>query len=649
MCGICGSFGLDGRSADAGLLRSMVSRLRHRGPDGSGVHTDAALGFGHARLNIIDVAGGHQPMATPDGSVRITFNGEIFNYIELRQELEQRGHQFVTRSDTEVILHAYREAGEDCVHRLNGEWAFAIWDAKRRKLFLSRDRLGIRPLFYTMAGRTFLFASEMKALLAHPAVNAQLDLRALDQIFTFWHTLAPRTAFQGILELPPGHSMTLEDGECTVRPYWRPTYDGATHAVRSEHSYVEELRDLLLDATRIRLRADVPVGAYLSGGLDSTLIAALAKECAGTRLKTFSVTFESPEFDESRHQDEAVRWLQTDHHAVHCSNGDIGREFPDVIRHTEQPILRTAPVPLFRLSRLVHEQGYKVVLTGEGSDEVLGGYELYKEAKIRRFWAARPDSRLRPMLLKRLYPYMDTLQKQSPAYLRAFFRVRPEDVASPFFSHLPRWELTAKLKLFLSAEVKAALGAYDSLSELAASLPPAYAAWHPFQQAQYLETTGLLPGYILSSQGDRVAMAHSVEGRVPFLDHRVVEFAARLPPPLKMKVLNEKYLLKLSAGTRIPPSVRERPKQPYRAPDAASFFTAEGRARQDYVEEMLSPTRIRQDGVFDAPAVEKLVQKVKRGHTIGVRDNMAVVGILSTQLFIHHFIRKAHAEHIAEH
>jgi asparagine synthase (glutamine-hydrolysing) len=244
---------------------------------------------------------------------------------------------------------------------------------------------------------------------------------------------------------------------------------------------------------------------------------------------------------------------------------------------------------------------------------------------------------------------MDNLQKQSPAYLQAFFRVRPEDIASPFFSHLPRWDLTARLKLFFSGDVKAKLGAHDSLAELAASLPQAYAGWHPFQQAQYLETTGLLPGYILSSQGDRVAMAHSVEGRLPFLDYRLVEFAARVPPRLKMKVLNEKYLLKQAAGTLVPPSVRERPKQPYRAPDAASFFTTEGQARQDYVEEMLSPARVRHDGVFDALAVEKLVQKVKRGHAIGVRDNMALVGILSTQLFIDHFIRKVHAEHFVKH
>jgi len=642
MCGICGTLGLDGQPAEPDLLRSMIAQLRHRGPDDAGVYTNQALGFGHARLAIIDTTGGHQPMSTQDGSLWITFNGEIFNYIELRKELQARGHRFATASDTEVILHAYREDGEACVHRLNGEWAFAIWDAGRRTLFLSRDRMGIRPLFYTTAERVFLFASEIKALLAHPAVHPRLDLRALDQIFTFWCTLPPRTAFEGIRELPPGHSMTIGAGKCTLRPYWQLDYSGSTHPPRSEQSCAEELRDLLLDATRIRLRADVPVGAYLSGGLDSSVISALAKECVGTRLKTFSVTFDRAEFDESPHQQDTVDWLHTDHHSVHCTQADIAREFPAVIQHTEQPILRTAPAPLFLLSRLVREQGYKVVLTGEGADEVLGGYDIFKEAKIRRFWAAQPGSRWRPLLLKRLYPYLASLQQQSPAYLRAFFRVRPEDLASPFFSHLPRWQMTAGLKLFFSAEVKAELGASDPLPQLSASLPAAYATWHPFEQAQYLETTGLLPGYILSSQGDRMAMAHAVEARPPFLDHRVVEFAARLSPRLKMKVLDEKHLLKLCAGTLVAPSVRERPKQPYRAPEAASFFTAEGRSRQGYVEEMLSPARIRSDGLFDAGAVAKLTEKAKRGHALGGRDNMALVGILSTQLLMHHFIRKGH-------
>jgi len=639
MCGICGILGLEGRPADPILLKGMVSQLRHRGPDGRGMHRDGALGLGHARLSIIDVAGGYQPMSNRDGSLWITFNGEIFNYVELREELETRGHRFATKSDTEVILHLYQEHGKDCVQAMNGQWALAIWDRRERTLFLSRDRLGIRPLFYTTADETLLFASEIKALLAHPAVTPQLDLIGLDQIFTFWCMLPPRTAFRGIQELPPGHSMTVRNGAIKLERYWRLAYDGEPDAARSEESYAEELRDLLLDATRIRLRADVPVGAYLSGGIDSAVIASMARECVGGRLKTFSVAFADPEHDESPYQQEAAEWLQTEHHSVLCANADIALEFPEMIRHTETPILRTAPAPLFRLSRLVREQGYKVVLTGEGADEFLGGYDIFKEAKIRRFCATFPESRRRPLLLKRLYPYLSGLQSQSPAYLQAFFRMRPGDVNSPFFSHLPRWELTAQLKMFFSRDVREELSSYNALAEFAASLPSSYGSWHPFHQAQYLEATCLLPGYILSSQGDRAAMAHSVEGRFPFLDHRVVEFTTRVPPHLKMKALKEKYLLKKAAGERIPPAVRDRPKQPYRAPDAASFFPPGGETQPEYLQEVLSPGRIRQDGIFDAGGVEKLLEKARRGRTIGVKDNQAVVGILSAQLWMHHFMR----------
>jgi asparagine synthase (glutamine-hydrolysing) len=356
-------------------------------------------------------------------------------------------------------------------------------------------------------------------------------------------------------------------------------------------------------------------------------------------LKTFSVAFADSEYDESPFQQEAADRLRTEHHSILCANADIAAEFPEMIRHTETPILRTAPAPLFRLSRLVREQGYKVVLTGEGSDEVLGGYDIFKEAKIRRFCAAFPESQRRPLLLKRLYPYMSGLQNQSPAYLQAFFRMRPGDVNSPFFSHLPRWDLTAQLKMFFSREVLEELSSYDARADFAASLPSTYGNWHPFHQAQYLEAVCLLPGYILSSQGDRAAMAHAVEGRFPFLDHRVVEFSTRVPAHLKMKALKEKYLLKKAAGDWIPPSVRDRPKQPYRAPDAASFFPPGGETQPEYVQEMLSPGRVRQDGIFDAGGVEKLLQKARLGRAIGVKDNQAVTGILSAQLLMHHFMR----------
>jgi asparagine synthase (glutamine-hydrolysing) len=485
----------------------MIGMVNHRGPDARGIHVSGSVGLAHARLSIIDVDGGHQPMHNEDKTVWITFNGEIFNYVELREELLRKGHRFQSQSDTEVIIHLYEEKGEDCVHDLNGQWAFAIWDSRRDRLFLSRDRLGVRPLFYARTPEGFVFGSEIKSLLAVPSVPRSIDLEALDEIFTFWVTLPPRTIFKGVSELPPGHSLVFERGNMRVEPYWMLDYNPSMGVQREEEAR-EMLLDLLLDATRIRLRADVPVGAYLSGGLDSTVIAALVKKLGTTHLRTFSVAFEDKEFDESGFQNEASEFLKTDHERVLCSTGDIGRVFPDVVWHTEKPVLRTAPAPLFLLSKLVREQGYKVVLTGEGSDEVLGGYDIFKEAKIRRFWAKYPESKLRPILLRRLYPYMKNLQSQPDAYLRAFFHVRKDDLDSPFFSHLPRWDTTSKLKVFYSKETRERVKDCDAMSLLGAELPSRFRQWDSFSQSQYLEAAYLLPGYILSSQGDRMAMAH---------------------------------------------------------------------------------------------------------------------------------------------
>jgi asparagine synthase (glutamine-hydrolysing) len=639
MCGIAGIVSQSGSAIERGLLARMIGMVNHRGPDAAGFYLSGPVGLAHARLSIIDLGGGHQPMHNEDKTVWITFNGEIFNYVELREELIKKGHRFHTQSDTEVIVHLYEEKGEDCVQYLNGQWAFAIWDSRRERLFLSRDRLGVRPVFYVKTAEGFVFGSEIKSLLAVPSVPRAIDLEGLDEIFTFWVTVPPRTIFEGVSELPPGHSLVLEQGTMRVQPYWTLDYNPSMGLHREEEAR-EILLDLLLDATRIRLRSDVPVGAYLSGGLDSTVIAALVKKLGTTHLRTFSVAFEDKEFDESTFQNEASEFLKTDHQGVLCSSQDIGRVFPDVMWHTEKPVLRTAPAPLFLLSKLVREQGYKVVLTGEGSDEVLGGYDIFKEAKIRRFWAKYPESKIRPILLRRLYPYMKNLQSQPDAYLRAFFHVRKDDLRSPFFSHLPRWDTTSKLKVFFSKETRERVRQCNAMDVLEAELPSGFREWDSFSQSQYLEAAYLLPGYILSSQGDRMAMAHSVEGRFPFLDYRVVEFASRLLPHLKMKVLNEKYLLKEAVGALIPQTIRSRPKQPYRAPDSQSFLTGgkEGKLH-DYAEELLGPRAIAEAGVFDPSTVGKLVAKARQGQVISVKDNMAFVGVLSTQLVVDRFIK----------
>lgn len=634
MCGFVGYFGAvrDGRE----LLERMTAAIAHRGPDDQGVFTAPHAGLGHARLSIVGLGDGHQPMSDASGELTIAFNGEIFNYVELRDQLKARGRRFRTSSDTEVILHLYDEMGEDCLSLLNGDFAFAIWDARRRRMFLARDRMGVRPLFYVRRDGQFYFASEVKALLQVPGVTAEIDPVALDQIFTLWAPIAPRTAFRDIGELEPANLMIVEDGRVSTRPYWSLDYPDRDAPSRhtDERAAAEELRALLTEATRIRMRADVPVGSYLSGGLDSSIVAALAAGMVPGGLKTFSVTFDSPEHDESAFQQEMAGALGTDHRAVACGEGDIASVFPDVIRFTERPIIRTAPAPLFKLSGLVREAGLKVVLTGEGADEVFAGYDIFKENRVRRFCARQPGSRIRPHLFRKLYPYLPGLQQQSAEYLASFFGGTGHSPDDPLYSHRPRFDGTAATKLFFSGDLRARLGNYDASEELASLLPQAFARWHPLHQAQYLEARFLLPGYILSSQGDRMAMAHGIEGRFPFLDHQLVEFAASLPPEMKLKGLVEKHILREATSDLMPPSIGKRTKQPYRAPDSASFV---GTGTTDYVETALGEVAISASGLFNPKAVAKLYEKCRARPASGFRDNAAFVGILSTQLWLKTF------------
>lgn len=637
MCGIAGYFGRPrAPGADHRLLQDMIGALAHRGPDGKGVHQAPGIGLAHARLSIIDLDAGAQPMTTEDGELTITFNGEIFNYVELRRELIAQGARFRTQSDTEVILKCYERDGVDCVNSLNGDFAFAIWDRRKKRLMLARDRMGVRPLYYTRKDDCLYFASEAKALFRAPGVVAEPDYIALDQIFTFWFPLAPRTPFKNVLELPPGHVLLAEQDKFEVRPYWRLEFpQGDDWLPGSESEIAEAVGELLADATRIRLRADVPVGAYLSGGLDSSIVAALAKQTVSDRLRTFSVTFTSVEHDESPFQDQMVQALGTRHSSVLCTLSQIGTTFPSVVYHAERPILRTAPAPLYSLSKLTRDHGFKVVLTGEGADEVFGGYDIFKEAKLRRFCAAQPGSKYRPLLLQRLYPYLPRIKGQSQKYLESFFGTGLDRIGDPLFSHLPRFKTTAATKMFFSEEMRRALGDYDALADLRESLPAAFGRWHPLCQAQYLEASYLLPGYILSSQGDRMAMANGVEGRFPFLDHRVVELANRIAPKLKIRGLREKHILRQAAADLLPKGIADRVKQPYRAPDAESLL---GGTQPAYIPGALSELAIDDAGYFNAGAVRKLAEKFRRAPAIGFRENAAMVGIVSTQLWHSQYI-----------
>ncbi len=640
MCGFVGYFGQDVRPDDSHtLLRRMIRAIAHRGPDERGQFAEPGAGLGHARLSIVGLGDGQQPMSLPGRGLTIVFNGEVFNYVELRDALKARGRVFRTSSDTEVILHLYDELGEECVSQLNGDFAFAIWDAPRRRMVFARDRMGVRPMYYTWVGGTLYFSSEVKALLEVPGVTAELDPFALDQIFTLWAPLAPRTPFRGIFELEPAQLMIASAEGMTKRAYWSLDFPrrGEQTPYRDKASAAEELRALLTSATRIRMRADVPVGAYLSGGLDSSIVSALANGMAPDTLHTFSIAFASKEHDESEFQTEMAAALGTQHRTITCGGGDIAEVFPDVVTATERPIIRTAPAPLFLLSRLVRDQGMKVVLTGEGADEVFAGYDIFKEARVRRFCARQPESKFRAHLFRKLYPYLPGVQQQPAEYLAAFFGAGKDPLDDPLYSHRPRFRGTAAAKLFFSSDLRARLAKYDAAAELAECLPPAFRQWHTLHQAQYLESRFLLPGYILSSQGDRVAMAHGVEGRFPFLDHRLVEFASKLPPEMKLKWLVEKHILRRAAKDLLPASVLRRTKQPYRAPDSGAFV---GAGELEYVREAMSEPTATENGLFNPAMVRKLLEKCRAAPAGGFRDNAAFVGILSTHLWIARFTNR---------
>ena len=472
----------------------------------------------------------------------------------------------------------------------------------------------------------------MKALFA-AGVEPALDPIGLAQVFRFWVTLPPRTAFAGIQQLAPGCSMSVRDGRVTTRQYWDMDFGGVDES-RSAGDYAHELLDLLLDATRLRLRADVPVAAYLSGGLDSSAVTWMAKTVSHAAIDTFSVAFDDAEYDERVFQEDAAHSLGTRHHVVRCGVRQIADTFSGVVWHAETPVLRTAPAPMLALSGAVRDAGYKVVLSGEGADEMLGGYDIFKEAKVRAYCASQPASRRRPQLFRRLYPYLPGVQRQPAQLLERFLHTSAGDIEHPFFSHLPRWNMTSRLQLLFSDDTLKHIRGYDPYEDVRQCLPEAFGSWDPLARAQYLEAKLLLPGYILSSQGDRMAMGHSVETRMPFLDYRVVELATRMPARFKMKALTEKYLLKQCMRGHLPASIVARPKQPYRAPGGCGFFSA-----VQHVSAALSGGAVSESGVFNPRAVAALTAKFHGDRAIGARDDMALAGVLSTQLLMQQFVR----------
>jgi asparagine synthase (glutamine-hydrolysing) len=646
MCGIAGIVGLSAGAASPSreALIRMASALYHRGPDEFGVYRDDRAGLAHARLSIIDLATGQQPMADEGDATWIVFNGEIFNYVELREELVALGHRFRTRSDTEVIVHAYRAWGDAAFERMNGQWAVALWDSAAKRLVLCRDRVGICPLHICEHAGHLYFASEVKAIFAaNENIPRAFDPTGISQTFTFWTIVSPQGVFQGVTELEPGHVRIYENGTVRDRAYWTPRYpvpdDTRSQFHGSLEDAVKEVRRSLENATSLRmLRADVPVGSYLSGGLDSSLVAALGRSFAGDRFQTFSLRFEDAEYDETEYQRLMVNVLGSEHHEVVVSRNDIANVFPEVIYHTERPILRTAPAPLFLLSKLVRDHGIKVVLTGEGADEMFAGYDIFREGKVRRFWGRQPSSAWRPRLLERLYPYLARSPVSQQAMARQFFGRNIDAHRAPGFAHDTRWHTTGALKRLFSRDMQAATAGRDVISELLEDIHVDFTQWSHLAQDQHLEIRTLLSGYLLSSQGDRMLMSHSVEGRFPFLDKDVVTLADSLPAAYKLRVLDEKHVVKRASADVVPREILARKKQPYRAPDALSFVA---KGAPDYIDEVLSESSLRDANVFEPQAVVQLLRKCRARGSEGQfsnTDNMALVGVLSTQLLHRQFI-----------
>jgi asparagine synthase (glutamine-hydrolysing) len=638
MCGIAGIYNVKtDKPADRFLLAKMADTMKHRGPDENGFHVKGSAGLAHTRLSIIDLSGGSQPIYNEDRSLCVVFNGEIYNYIELRSILEQKGHTFYTRSDTEVIVHMYEEYGKECFNRFNGQFAIALWDERNRELVLVRDRVGVRPLFYSiLPDGTFLFASEMKTIFSYPGFIPEIDPEGINQIFTIWVNIPPRTVFKGVNELAPGHFMTVSRKGVMEHAYWRMRFpDEHDYEDKPLSYYTERLQGLLYDAVTLRLRADVPVAAYLSGGLDSSIITSLVKKHHINDLVTFSVAFGDRNFDERRYQNEMVDLLKTDHRVIEATYDTIGEAFSDVVWFSEKPMIRTAPAPLFLLSGLVRSNGIKVVLTGEGDDEFFGGYDIFKEDKIRRFWARNPASKLRPRLFSALYPFI-ARDPRLERFWQMFFKKDLADSGNNYYSQLVRWHNTSQIKRFFTDEYQERFTEESIYHDLDRYIDPDIKRWHPLCQAQYLEATLFMSGYLLSSQGDRMMMGNSIEGRFPFLDHNVIEFAATIPPMYKIYGLNEKYALKKAFEDILPGSVLHRVKQPYRAPISQCF------AGDNFAASMLNEGLVRKYGYFDPASVKLLLNKFRAQEwkNIGERDDMTMVGLISMQLLHHHFIDK---------
>jgi asparagine synthase (glutamine-hydrolysing) len=632
MCGIAAVLGNDHfLQHRKNTLEKMLSALQHRGPDGWGYYISPDIAMGQTRLSIVDLKSGDQPMTTDDHV--IVFNGEIFNYIEIREELIKNGIQFNTSSDTEVFLKSYEYYGNNCFEKLNGQFAVLIWNKKHNELIIGRDRFGVRPLYILEYDSKIYFSSELKAFDQIDGFQRSFDINRLFEHGLLWNTFGDHTIYHNISSLPGGFYAIFSNGKLQLKKKY---YDlGESHAfiAKSYQETEEQFKSLMDDSVKLRLRSDVPVGAYLSGGIDSSVILHLINNHATKSFKTFSITFEDPEYDESSFQKEMVKCINSEHHTVNITYKKIDEAFPEAVYHFERPVFRTAPVPLFLLSKLVRENDIKVVLTGEGADEILWGYDSYKEIKLLEFWSRFPDSKLRPQLIKKLYPHLNHYKNSNNyGFMRTYYESFLNEITNDLASLNIRINNNQILQNYFNKDHILEYSKENLMLKMRNWFPDNYGSFTLLQKNQYLEMKTLLSGYLLSSQGDRMSMAHGVEGRYPFLDHRVVDMLFHVDEAFKLKGFNQKYLLNKSFRDKIPSSIINRPKRPYMAPDLKSFFH-NGKLSEN-ASFFMSEDLIKDYGIFNSRWIQRFLAKFKDGipNNIGYRDNMIITFVLSTQI-----------------
>ena len=643
MCGVAGIVAPLSSEEAQGRLQAMLAQIAYRGPDECTGSAGDGFAIGAVRLSIVDLLTGTQPAISEDGKIFAVFNGEIFNYQELRASLKERGHAFSSNSEVEVLLHLYQVYGAKMASMLNGQFAVAIWDGNKGALHLFRDPFGIRPLFWWAAGGSIIFGSEIKSILANREVPAVLDHKGLFQTAQFWTVVGDRTMFEGIKQVPAGHILSWQNGKTSLGRYWEWPFSSSVEPLRlkSDGEYFEAFEEAFANSVKRQTMADVEVGAYVSGGLDSSVIVHHLSGLTGGRpLSTFSVAFDDPDYDESPAQQDVVQHYKTRHHVAQVTAPDIAKDFPAAVVHAETTLFRSAPVPMFELSKKVRAAGLKVVMSGEGADEMLLGYDLFREAKIRRFWSRNPESKCRGQLMRCLYDYLP--QYKNPRYfnlLLDFYRPTLTQTNDPHYAMAVRWANGKALRGVFSRDLQAASGSYDPVAELEEWLPSRYRDADDVERAQAMEGMLLLGNYLLSSQGDRMALANSVETRYPYLDLEFVRFAARLPQDIKLRGLKDKFILRETYAGKIPETARVRKKFAYQAPEKKAFFP--GGSLVEWAADLLTRDRLVDDGIFDPDYVQQfcLSPPARDAGRQSFRNNMLFIMVLSTTLLIDRFVR----------